>query len=134
MLLYHLYYVKYLCIGMLIISLFVVACAWQAYSVNLQRSDDDPEKKNYKLGAIIFTFFTWPLFLIAFVSLFLIRAFFYGSFLILFIILLILIPGKRSQPTWLEKIAARIGERLLALNTQLIRLFLRPWADEPETI
>jgi len=134
MLFYHLYYVEYLCIGMLIVSLLVAACALHAYSVNSQRADDDPEKKNYKLGAIIFTFFTWPLFLIAFVSLLLIRALFYGFFLILFIILLILIPGKSSEPIWLEKKAAGIGEALLELNTQLIRLFLRPWSDEPETI
>ena len=134
MLFYHIYYVEYLCIGMLIVSILLAACAGYAYSVNSQRSEDDPQKKNYQLGALIFTFFTWPLFLIAFISLFLIRAVSYGFFLILFTIFLIISPRETSEPTWLEKTAARIGERLLEVNTLLIKLFLRPWAEEPETI
>ena len=134
MLLYHIYYVEYLCIGMLIVSLLLAVCAVYAYSVNSQRSEDDPQKTNYQLGAIIFTFFTWPIFLIAIISLFLIRALSYGFFFILFTVFLIIIPRESSEPTWLEKTAAKIGERLLEVNTLLIKLFLRPWADEPETI
>ena len=134
MLLYHIYYVEYLCIGMLIVSVLFALCAGYAYSVNSQRSEDDSEKKNYLLGAIVFTFFTWPFFLVAFISLFLIRALAYGFFFILFTVFLIMIPRESPEPTWLEKTAARIGERLLAVNTLLIKLFLRPWADEPETI
>jgi hypothetical protein len=131
MLLYHLYYVECLCIGMLMVSLLVAAFAGYAYSVNSQRPDDDPQKRNYNVGAILFASFTWPFFLIAFVSLFLIRAMFYGFFIILFTVFLFIIPGKSSEPTGLEKMASRIGEALLEANTQLIRLFLRPWADEP---
>jgi len=134
MLLYHINYVEYLCLGMLIISLLLGVCAVYAYSVNSQRSDDDSEKKNYQLGAIIFTFFTWPLFFIAFISLFLIRALSYGFFLILFTVFLIIIPQEASEPTWLEKTAASIGDTLLEANTMLFKLFLRPWTDEPETI
>jgi hypothetical protein len=134
MLLYHIYYVEYLCIGMLIVSLLLTACAVYAYSVNSQRSEDDSEKTNYQLGAIIFTFFTWPIFLIAIISIFLIRALSYGFFLILFTIFLIIIPRESAEPTWLEKTAAKIGERLLEVNTLLIKLFLRPWANEPGKI
>jgi hypothetical protein len=134
MLLYHIYYVECLCIGMLIVTLLLAVCAVQAYLVNSQRSDDDPEKKDYPLGALIFTSLTWPLFLIAFIFLFLIRALSYGFFLILFTIFLIIIPRESSEPTWLEKTAAKIAETLLEANTLLIKLFLRPWADEPETI
>jgi cell division protein FtsW (lipid II flippase) len=134
MLLYHIYYVEYLCIGMLIVSLLLAVCAVYAYSVNSQRSEDDPQKTNYQLGALIFTFLTWPIFLIAFLSLFLIRALSYGFFLILFTIFLIIIPRESSEPTWLEKTAAKIGETLLEANALLIKLFFRPWADERETI
>jgi cell division protein FtsW (lipid II flippase) len=119
---------------MLTISLLLGVCAIYAYSINSQRSDDDSEKKNYQLGAIVFTFLTWPLFLIAFISLFLIRALSYGFFLVLFTVFLIIIPQEASEPTWLEKTAARIGETLLEANTVLFKLFLRPWTDEPETI
>jgi ABC-type multidrug transport system permease subunit len=131
MLFYHIYSVELLCIGMLIVSLLLGVCAGYAYSLNSQRSEDDLEKKNYQLGAIIFTFLTWPFFLIAFISLFLIRALSYGFFLILFTIFLIIIPREASEPTWLEKTAASIGETLLEANTMLIKLFLRPWANEP---
>ena len=131
MLLYHIYFVESLCVGMLIVSLLLGVCVVYAYSVNSQRSEDDQEKKNYKLGAIIFTFLTWPLFLIAFISLFLIRALSYGFFFILFTIFLIMIPRETSEPIWLERTAARIGETLLDANTMLIKLFLKPWANEP---
>ena len=131
MLLYHINYVEYLCSGMLIVSLLLGVCVVYAYSVNAQRSEDDLEKKDYRPGAIIFTFLTWPLFLVAFISLFLIRALSYGLFFILFTILLIIIPREASEPTWLEKAAASVGEALLEANTMLIKLFLRPWAIEP---
>jgi hypothetical protein len=133
MLLYHLYYVEYLCIGMIIVSVAIAGCALYAYSVNLQRASDDPKKRNYRLGAILFAAFTWPIFLFVIVSLFIIRALLYGLFLILFTILLIL-PGKSLEPTWLEKMASSIGEALLKANTQLINLFLRPWSDKPESV
>lgn len=133
MLFYHIYYVEYLCIGMLIVSLLLGVCVVYAYSVNSQRTEDDVEKKHYELGAIIFSFLTWPLFLIAFISLFLIRALSYGFFLILFTIFLIIMPRETSEPTWLEKTAAKLGETLLEANTMLIKLFLRPWANEPGT-
>ena len=131
MLLYHINYVEYLCSGMLIVSLLLGVCVVYAYSVNSQRSEGDLEKKNYQPGAIIFTFITWPIFLIAFISLFLIRALSYGFFFLLFTIFLIMIPREASEPTWLEKAAASIGETLLEANTMLIKLFLRPWANEP---
>jgi cell division protein FtsW (lipid II flippase) len=134
MLLYHLYYVEYLCIGMIIISLLITVFVLYAYSVNSQRASDDPEKRDFHIGAILFASFTWPFFLFAFVSLFIIRALFYGLFLILFSMLLILIPRKSSELTWLEKNSSRIGEALLKANTKLINLFLKPWSDEPETI
>jgi hypothetical protein len=134
MLFYHIYYVEYLCIGMLVVSILLAICAGYAYSVNSQRSEDDSGKKNYLLGAIIFTYFMWPFFLIAFISLFLIRALSYGFFFILFTLFLILIPRESPEPTWLEKTAAKVGERLLEVNTLLIKLFLRPWAGKPETM
>src|SRR6185503_2638765 len=123
----------YLCKGFLWITLIICLCVIFAYFVDSQREEDDPQKRNYPLGAILLAPFTWPFFLIAFVSLFLLRAFFYGFFLILFTISLIFIPMRSYEPSWLEKIAARIGEALLEANSLLIKLFLRPWSDEPET-
>ena len=134
MLFYHIYYLQYFCVGILLISILAALCAVHAYSINSQRSEDDPEKKNYPLGALLFALFTWPFFLIAFLSLLVLRALFYGLFLILFITSLFIIPLGYSEPTWLEKIAARIGDKLLNANTLLIKLFLRPWSGESETV
>lgn len=134
MLFYNLYLVKYLCIGMLLISVFVVACAAQAYAVNAQRSQDDPEKKDYRLGALILAVFTWPVLVPAVFSLFLLRALLYGVFIIVFTVLLIVMPRRLPEPTWLELKITKIGEKLLEANTYLINLMLRPWAREPETI
>jgi len=124
----------YLCKGLLWITLFICLCVIYAYFVNSQREDDDPQKRNYHISAIFLALFTWPFLLIAFVSLFLLRAFFYSFFLILFTFSLIFIPIRSYQPSWLEKTAARIGEKLLQANTLLIKLFLKPWSDEPERI
>jgi hypothetical protein len=61
----------------------------------------------------------------------LLRVLFYGTFVIIFITILLLIPREASEPTLLERKMARIGEALLDANTVLIKLMLRPWAEEP---
>jgi hypothetical protein len=124
----------YLCKSILWITLVICFCVIYAYFVNSQRKNDDPQKRNYHISAMLLALFTWPFFLIAFISLFLIRGLFYCFFLILFTISLIIIPQETSEPSGLEKMAARIGEALLEANTLLIKLFPGPWADEPETI
>ena len=134
MLFYYLAYVKYICIGMLLLSVFVTACAAQAYAVNAARSQDDPEKKEFRPGALLFVFFTWPILVPAALSLFLIRALLYGVFIIVFSVFLILMPRVSSEPAWLERKIVRIGNALLEANTFLIKLLFKPWEAEPETI
>jgi len=135
MLLYYIYYTKYLCNGMLIISLLVIVCAMYAYSINSQRPDDDPKKKDFHPAAIFLASFTWPFFLLAFTLLlllrfilFILKAIAYGIFLILFTLALV---GARKP--FIFKIMNYIGDALLEANTLLIKLFLSPWANEPET-
>jgi hypothetical protein len=131
MLFYDLNCLKNLCIGMLLISVFVVACAAQAYAVNSQRSQDDPEKKDYRLGAVFVAIFTWPVLVPAVLSLFLLRGLLYGVFFVVFTVLLIVMPRDLPEPTWLEVKITKIGEKLLEANTYLINLMLRPWVREP---
>lgn len=134
MLFYHIYYVQCLCGGMLMISLLAATCAVYAASMNSLRSSDDPEKKEFHPVAIFLVFFTWPAFLFLIVFLFIARALFYGFFFIFFTIFLIFTPREASEPTWLEQKAASIGEWLLQANMGLLKLFLRPWVHEAETI
>ena len=131
MLFYYAYYFKYICIGALLVSLLVSVYTIYAYSINSQRTAEDPEKRNYRPTTLVIVFFTWPILLPALLSLFLLRVLFYGIFVIIFITILLLVPRERSEPTLLERKMARIGEALLDANTVLIRLMLRPWADEP---
>ena len=134
MLFYKLYLVKYLCMGILFISVFFLACAAQAYAVNARRAENDPEKKNFRLGALIFVFFTWPVLIPAIISLFVLRALLYGVFLMVFTVLLVMMPRRRTEPTWLESKITIIGDKLLEANTYLVNLMFRPWTREPETI
>src|SRR5688572_23486477 len=129
MLFYYVYYFKYICIGALLVSLVVSVFTMHAYSINSQRTADDPEKRNYRPRALVFVFFTWPILLPVLLSLFLLRVLFYGIFVIIFMIILLLIPREASEPTLLERKLARIGEALLDANAVLIKLMLRPWAE-----
>lgn len=118
-------------LAILIGSLLVAVCILYAIILNSQRSDADPEKREYRPGAVLLVFFTWPILLPMIVSLFILRTLLYGFFLILFTLCLIIMPRARPRLSWLEKKFARIGEILLQANTALLDLFLRPPADEP---
>jgi hypothetical protein len=134
MLFYYLYYAKYVCIGALIVSLLAAVCAAYAYSINAQRSEGDPEKREYRPGAFLLVFFTWPILLPLLISLFLLRVLFYGFFISVFAVILMFIPRELPEPTGLERKLAKIGDKLLEANAFIIRLMLRPWANEPETL
>jgi hypothetical protein len=132
MLIYYLSYAKYLCIGMFVISALITLFAAYAYAVNAQRPDDDPEKREFRAGALVLVFFTWPLLIPAIISLFIVRVFFYAFFLIVFGFFLMIIPREAPKLTWVERKMAGLGEALLAANTFLLKLMLRPWTNEPE--
>ena len=134
MLFYYLYYVKYVCIGALLVSLVVALCAGYAYSINAQRAEDDPEKRSYSAGAFILVFFTWPILLPLLISLFILRVLLYGIFIMLFIVFLFIMPRESPKATWLEMKMGKTGDALLRANSILIKLMLKPWATEPETI
>jgi hypothetical protein len=87
--------------------------------VNLKRTADDPQKKNYYFSGIFLLPFFWPLLLISLIFVNLLRAILFGLFLVLFTLAMVFIR-KPFWLVWLEKIAAKIGGRLLDVNTALI--------------
>ena len=127
------YYSEYCCKGTLLLMFVVIVCAGYAYYVNFKRLGDDPKKRNFHPIAIFLAPVTFPLLIFGGISLFLLRALTYGIFLILFTIALITFR-KPFLLDWLRNTAARIGNALLEANTMLIKIFLRPWADESGTI
>lgn len=116
----------------IVINLLITLCALIAYYVDSKRPDDDPEKKNYHPLAILFAPFTFPIFFILYISLFLFRKLVYGAFTILFIGAILLV----RKPFILEairKVAIGIGGRLMEANTILVRFFLGPWTHPRES-
>lgn len=113
---YNLYLYKVI----LWISLLVLGCTSYAYLINARRPNDDPQKRDFHPAAIFLAPFTWPLFLLAFISIFILRALLYGIFLILFAIALVAIR-QSFLLIWLHKMALYIGNKLLEANTFLIK-------------
>jgi hypothetical protein len=96
------------------------------YMVNAHRPADDPEKKDYELGAILIAPFTFP-FLIAFgLLVFILRAILFALYLVAMTAALVLFR-KPFIIAWLQKIAIKIGDPLLKINTQLFRLAWAQW-------
>ena len=134
MLFYYLYHLQDLCLGILIISLFITVCVVYAYSANTQRPQENPEKRNYHPGLVFLAFFTWPILIPALISLFLVRVLLYAIFMIVFTLFLIVLPREAPQPTWVESKMTKLGDALLEANLFLIRVLLRPWANAPDAI
>ena len=120
------------CNGLLILMGFITACVMYAYYIDSKRPDDDPKKKNYHPLAILLAPITFPLFLVFYTSLFLLRVIAYAVFLVPFFFALIFIH-KPVITEGLKKNATTIGDLLLDANTLLIKLFLRPWAGSRES-
>ena len=120
------------CNGVLLLTAIVTVSALYAYLVDSRRPDEDPEKRNYHPLAIFLAPVTFPLFIVFYTSLFILRVITYGVFIVLFIIALILI----RQPVFTKRVrknATTIGDLLLEANTLLIRIFLRPWSGARES-
>ena len=119
--------------GILILTAAVTACAMYAYYKNTKRPAHDPKKRDFHRAAIFLVPFTWPLFLLAFILLLVLRVILFVLKTVAFGIFLVLLPlvflGLRLLFifTWVDKILTSIGNQLMEANTFLIRLFLRPW-------
>jgi hypothetical protein len=101
--------------------LFLLICAGYAYRANARLADDNPKKRNYSILSIFLAPFTWPIFLLIYVFLLVLRVLVYGLFLILFAMALIMIR-KPFLLKWLGGILNGIGNKLLWANTLLIKI------------
>jgi len=107
--------------GYILISLVILSCTGYVYRVNSKRTADDPKKRDYHPAAIPMSL-AWPLYLLGWFILFILRALAYGVFLILFTFALVVIR-KPFLFIWLDKMATKIGTIFLKANTFLIRTF-----------
>ena len=125
-------YSRYCCNGILLLMLVIMTCAFYTYHVNSKRPDDDPKKKDYHPLAILFAPITFPILAILYISFFILRVLVYGMFMVLFILALIVVR-KPFILEAMQKIAIRVGDRLMEANSMLVRFFLNPWANSRES-
>lgn len=124
-------YTSNCCQGYILLSLILWAFAGYAYRVNTRRSADDPKKRDFHPTAVFLAPITWPLFVLGFISLFILKAILYGIFLVVLTIALVVVR-KPFIFVWLDKIATKVGNMLLEANTQLIKIFISPWIGDPQ--
>lgn len=117
--------------GILPFIVITVLCAACAYSVNAQRSPDDPQKRKCHPVAIVLAPITLPLFVVFTLLRFVLKVLFFGACLILFPIALIVVR-EGFLLRWFNKIATYIGNKLLDANTTLATPFLNAGAARPE--
>ena len=107
-------YNSYLCNGILLFMLFILACAGYAYSVNSRRPASDPKKKDIHPAAILLAPVTWPLLLL-------------GTIALRIIIRLIVIPILATSNLFLllfKKLLELVLEQLKG-RERLKHIFLR---------
>jgi hypothetical protein len=122
----------YLCIGFFLLMAFMLICAGYAYRVNARLAQNDPKKRDFHIGAIFLAPITWILFLLASITIFILRVVFYVVFLALFAIA-VLAFRKPFLFVWLDKIATKIGNKLLEANTFLIKVAFGKPIKNPQT-
>ena len=124
-------YLDKICTGYFIFCFILWGFAGYAYRANAKRPADDPNRKDFHPAAVFLAPVTWPLFIVGFISLFILKAILYGIFLVTLAIALVVIR-KPFIFIWLDKLATRVGNILLKANTMLIKLFLNPWLQNPQ--
>lgn len=127
------YYSQYICRGILWIILIVIVCTAYAYAVNARLPEGDPKKRNYEVGAIFLAPITFPLLITFALCVFVLRAILFAIYLGALTVFMVLVR-KPFLFAWLHKIAMRIGEPLLKINTALLRLAFAQWGRNPQTI
>src|SRR5688572_2040788 len=115
-------YVNYCCPVFILLSLIIWALAGYSYRVNAKRPADDPQRKffHFHPAAVFLAPLTWPFLLFAWIVFFIFKVLAYSVFLVLFTIALLAFR-KPFLLMWLDKIARKVGDILLEVNTFLLK-------------
>ena len=119
-------YFSDICKVALWIAFLITACTAYAYLANARRAKDDPKKQDYNPIAILIAPISLPLLLTLAIFVFMIRALLFAGLLFLGTISMIALR-KPFLLILLDKIAIKLGEPLLKLNTYILRLAFTPW-------
>ena len=102
------------------IQAFIIFSAIYAYRTNAKLAHDDPEKKAFSPYAIWIAPVTLPLFILVNVFILILSSLAFGLFLLLFPFALLLFR-KPFLIKWILSQAQRIGNKILKINTGLLR-------------
>ena len=103
------------------IVLLIIIPSLYAYQVNARKAPDDPSKRDYSPYAPWITPISLPVLFIFYVIVFVLSSLAFGIFLVLFPFALILFR-KPFIFKWIGKQALKIGNFVLKVNTELLRL------------
>jgi len=109
-------YWKICLLTLIILTLF----ALYAYRVNSRRDPDDPKKRDYSPYATWITPVSIPLILLFNLGVLILGSLLTAVFLIVFLLSLILIR-EPFLIKWILKHAQKIGEKILKINTELLK-------------
>ena|SRR5688572_1757106 len=123
----------FICKGFLWLTLLIFVCAGYAYRVNARRPVDDPNKRHFLSAAILLALFLWPFLLFAWIVFFIFKALAYGVFLVLLTIALLAFR-KPFLLMWLDRVARKVGDTLLEVNTYLIKITFGGWGNNARPI
>jgi hypothetical protein len=123
-------YFPFWCVGYLLITAFLCICTGSMYHVNARRPSDDPNKRDFHFGAVVIVTILWPVLLLVYAGLFLLKAFALALSLIVVAVALIAIR-KPFLLAWIQKTSSKMGNRLLEWNTALIYAFLGKEPKKP---
>lgn len=113
--------INYCGAGLIFLTFLLFLFTLYAYLVNERREPDDPGKKDLEPGGILFIPL-WPVQFLIGLVITIMKALFYGVFLLVFTAAVVLFQKPIFWP-WIEKPILRIGTKILEINTMLIRLF-----------
>jgi hypothetical protein len=104
-----------------VMIVIITLSALYAYNVNAKRASDDPEKKNYPPLAVWLVPVILPFLILVDVITLILSSLLFSLFLLLFPFALLLFR-KPFLITWILKQAQRIGNKILKINTALLRV------------
>ncbi len=100
---------------------FITFSSFYAYYVNTKRAPDDPQKKDFSPYAPWIAPFTLPILALINLLFFFVYSLLFGVFLVIFPFTLLLFR-KLFLIKWILKLAQKIGNKLLEINTELLRI------------
>jgi hypothetical protein len=109
------------CLGScLFIYVFIIFSGFYTYYVNAKRAPDDPQKRDFSPYAPWIAPLTLPILALVNLLFFIVYSLLFGVFLVIFPFTLLLFR-KPFLIKWILNLAQKIGNKLLLINTELLR-------------